>query len=71
MRTLAARVRTLVSAVALSVLAGVGSFSGTYRVLVWMSEQAVAAPVVHVATGGSASRPFSPPLARAAESPAP
>jgi hypothetical protein len=50
MRVLAAKMRTLASALALTGLAGVGSYAGTYHVLVWMSEPAVARPLVTTVT---------------------
>ena len=45
LRTVASATRTLFSAVALSVLAAVGSYTGTYRAMQMLFEPAVVAPM--------------------------
>ncbi len=61
MRTLATKVRMLVSAVALSALAAAGPFLGTYRALVLLSE-GIVSPVVTTVTPTSNASP-APPVA--------
>jgi hypothetical protein len=67
-RTFAAKIRMLASAVALSALAGVGSFLGTYRVLTYLSGTGVELPVV-TATVTASAQPGLPGSAAAASSP--
>jgi hypothetical protein len=45
LRALATKIRTLVSAVALSAIAAVGSYAGTYRAMEFLFTPAIVAPI--------------------------
>ena len=69
-RTLAAKVRICVSAAALSVLAAVGSYAGTYRAMELLFTPAVVAPLAAVTPADTAAllgpAPGTPPASRPA-----